>query len=145
MLNLWPNMTSQLMRDAARLHRQIENASRRVGPGSLAFNEFPPMAMQVGPEDAVVTVELPGMKPDDVEVEVKADVLSISGKRVAEELPENARFLRRERSHGEFVRKVRLPFPVDPDKVDATYSNGLLEVKLPRAESDRPKRITIKS
>ena len=71
------------------------------------------------------------------------DALSISGERKPEEAAPNTNYHRRERTYGTFSRTIQLPFMVDADKVQAGFRNGVLQIKLPRAEADKPKRISI--
>jgi Hsp20/alpha crystallin family len=72
------------------------------------------------------------------------DVLTLAGKREPKTQQENVNWQRRERAYGTFSRAVQLPFRVDPDKVQARFNNGILEVELERLEADRPKKIEIR-
>jgi HSP20 family protein len=97
-------------------------------------------------EDAqLVTAEMPGVDMQDIEISVLGDVLTLSGSRKEEELPEDSRYHRRERSCGTFTRSVQLPYPVDADKVEATLEKGVLHIRLPRAEESRPRKIAVRS
>ncbi len=73
------------------------------------------------------------------------DTLTLKGSRASEPLKEDERFLRRERLHGEFARALKLPFKVDGSAVAAKFDNGVLTIDLPRAESDKPRKIAIKT
>ncbi|MEM7230689.1 MAG: Hsp20/alpha crystallin family protein [Planctomycetota bacterium] len=97
----------------------------------------------VGKDDAKLSLEAPGVDPASIDVSIEADVLTIRGSRPLEELAEGETRHRHERFHGDFERSVRLPFRVDPSKVEAAYERGLLEVTLPRAESDKPRKIQV--
>lgn len=108
-------------------------------------NSTPPVKAWVGDDDAVVTMELPGIEPSDVEVSVEGDVLEISGERKAHETGDGDRYHRRERFTGHFERHLKLPFRVKPDAVEARFDKGVLEVRLPRAEEDRPRKIEVAS
>jgi HSP20 family protein len=88
---------------------------------------------------------MPGVSPDDIDIDVTGDALSISGERKPDEVAKEARYHRRERSYGSFSRTIQLPFMVDTNKVEANFKNGILMISLPRAEADKPKKITIKS
>jgi HSP20 family protein len=94
-------------------------------------------------EGIIVTAELPGVAPDDIDIEVTADTLTLSGKRQPEQVPETTKYHRRERSYGEFTRTFQLPYSVNRDKVKATVQNGVLQISLPRAEAERPKQIAV--
>ena len=102
------------------------------------------MNIWVKEDDAILTAELPGVDPDEVEITVKNDTVTIRGERPAE-WGEGETYLRRERRDGAFERSFSLPFKVDPDTVSAQHRNGVLQIMLPRAEVDRPKRIAIKA
>jgi HSP20 family protein len=92
-----------------------------------------------------VSVELPGMKPEDVTVELKEGNLWISGEKAEEKEEKDKTFHRIERRHGEFRRMVRLPGAVDPDKVEATFEHGVLHVKVLKTEEVKAKRIPVKA
>jgi HSP20 family protein len=93
--------------------------------------------------DLIVRAELPGIKKKDMEISLEDDVLTIKAEKIHEETPEDAERYISERRFGSYSRKVTLPFPVDEEKITATYKNGLLEMRLPKAEEARPKRIDI--
>lgn len=93
-------------------------------------------------DDVVLTAEIPGVKKEDIQLEIKDNLFRISGKREIE-YPENASFHRVERRNRRFDRTIRLPHKVDSEKVNAEYANGVLKVVLPRAESDKPKQIKV--
>jgi HSP20 family protein len=95
-------------------------------------------------EKAVVTAELPGVNPDDLNVSVADDVLTIAGVRKWGE-PTDAVVHRAECSRGAFSRSLRLPFRVDANRVQAACAKGVLSVVLPRAEQDKARRIEVKS
>jgi len=93
----------------------------------------------------VVTAELPGVAPEDLEIEATLNTLTIKGERKALADPEGTIVHRRERTTGSFVRKVSLPMEVDPDRVKASFHLGVLEIALPRAEASKPRRIAIEA
>lgn len=126
-----------------RLHREV--SSIFGFPRLRRLAAYPPMNIHAGDEDVVVTAELPGIDPADVDITVAGDTLSIKGKRKPRELKEGETWHRRECGHGEFFRTVQLPFTVDASKVQADYSRGVLKIVLPRSEADKPRRIEVKS
>ena len=96
-------------------------------------------------DDAVVLkAELPGMKVDDIQIEVDDNVLTIKGERSFEEKVDEERYYRVERRYGSFQRSLALPQGVKPDDIQATYEDGVLEVTVPKAEAEKPKRIEVK-
>ncbi|MBN8548575.1 MAG: Hsp20/alpha crystallin family protein [Deltaproteobacteria bacterium] len=105
---------------------------------------YPPVSIWLNEEGAVVRADMPGMNPDKLDISVLGSNVTLKGERTFEPIKEDARFLRQERGFGQFTRQIELPFRVQSDGVSATYSNGVLELSLPRAESDKPKKIVIK-
>ena len=91
-----------------------------------------------------VSLELPGIPPEDVRVEIEDGHLLISGKVEEETKDEGKSFHRMERRTGEFRRVFALPDEVDAEKIDAHFEHGILRVSLPKAEKARPQRITVK-
>jgi HSP20 family protein len=96
-------------------------------------------------DSAVVTAELPGVSLEDIEITVEDDTLTLRGDRQRETPEEEATYHRRERRFGSFLRTFSLPFRVDSERVDATLRNGVLSISLPRAEEDKPRKITIRA
>ena len=92
-----------------------------------------------------ISLDLPGLKADDVDLELEDGVLTISGTRESEAEAEGKKLHRVERSHGAFRRSFSLGPDVDADKVEAEYKDGVLRIIVPKAEKVRPKRIEIKS
>lgn len=129
--------------EARRLHDEIDRlfGQRPIATGGT----FPAVNLWTGPESVAVTAELPGVAPEDVDISVKDDVLSIRGERKAPAIDGEAGWHRRERAYGSFQRMIQLPFRVDPDRVDARFRNGVLEVDLHRPEEDKPRRIQVQS
>ena len=119
----------------------FENASSQQG---YAYAGFPAVNMWAGSEEAQILAELPGVNAQNVNLSVSGNELVISGERSREEVGEGERLLRHERVYGPFSRTVTLPFPVNGEKAEASYRNGLLRVVLPRAEADKPRKIAIR-
>lgn len=106
---------------------------------------FPAMNVWTNQEEAIITAELPGYQIKDLQLTISKDELHIKGSRQPEELKEGMQLHRQERGFGEFERSMRLPFLVDVDKVKARMENGILTLTLPRAEADKPKKISIQT
>jgi HSP20 family molecular chaperone IbpA len=83
--------------------------------------------------DLVVRAELPGVRPEDVDISVTDDVLVIRGHRVQDESTEKAGYVMRESFRGDFERRVSLPKGIDPETIRADFSHGMLEVTVPKA------------
>jgi HSP20 family protein len=91
----------------------------------------------------VLRADLPGLNEDDVQIEVSDNVLTISGERRAEFEDSEQGYYRIERAFGSFSRSLSLPDGVDADRIEANFDNGVLEVKIPKPEERKPKRISI--
>ena len=91
----------------------------------------------------VIFVDLPGMDPKDIEVNMDKGMLSIKGERMAEKRVENERYSRVERAHGTFYRRFALPESANPDGVSASGKNGVLEIAIPKRPESSPRRITV--
>ena len=95
--------------------------------------------------ELLLTTEIPGIDPAQLDITVTADTITIRGGRTAEPLKEGESFHRQERPTGQFVRTVQLPFEVDPEKTEAKCDKGVLQVKLSRPEQMKLKKVTVKS
>lgn len=93
-------------------------------------------------DNTIMTAEVPGLEKEDINLEIKDNLLRVSGKRKVA-FPEKVSAHRLERRNMNFDRTIKLPVKVDPSQVNAEYKNGILKVVLPRAESDKPKSIEI--
>jgi HSP20 family protein len=112
---------------------------------SLRDFEFLPEANVSETEKAIdVSIDLPGMKPEDVKVELHDRVLTISGERKEEKEEKGKTFHRVERRSGSFRRSFTLPMEVDEAKVDAKFEHGVLNITLPKTEKAAPKKIEVK-
>jgi HSP20 family protein len=108
--------------------------------------DFPAINIWVKPgEGHVVTAELPGINQDDLDLKISGDVLTLNGKREKNEQAEEVNYHRQERMAGNFSRSIRLSFPVDSEKVEATYEKGILKIWLPIAETEKPRKISVKA
>lgn len=95
-------------------------------------------------EDAIVlTADVPGLKPEQLEVTLEGDTLTIRGE--LKNRPEDRNYLLRERATGHFERVLTINTPIDNGKVEATFEDGVLALTLPKAEAVKPKQITVKA
>ena len=92
-----------------------------------------------------VVADMPGLTADDIHINLHDGVLNISGEVKREETKEEDRIVLQERVYGKFSRSVQLPLPVNADKVNASYDNGILTLTLPKAESAKPRQIQVKT
>ena len=126
---------------------RMENEMNRVLSrfASPSVGEFPSVNIWADTDEATVTSEIPGINPEALEISVAGKTLTLRGSRDAEPVTAEESYHRRERWYGQFSRAIELPFTVEADKVKATFRKGVLYINLPRAEAEKPKKITIKS
>jgi HSP20 family protein len=111
--------------------------------GRQAQRWVPAMDLVEADDHFVLKVDLPGLAEDDVTIEVQDNALTISGSREAEHERKEKGWYRLERSYGSFSRSLTLPDGVDADKVEANFDRGVLEVRVPKPEERKPRRIAI--
>ena len=104
-----------------------------------------PLPLDVIEEEGqyIVKASIPGINPDDVEITLTENVLTIKGETKQESQSNQANYHVRERHFGSFMRHLTLPTPVNSDQVEATFEQGVLTLRLPKTESARPKRISV--
>ena len=96
-------------------------------------------------DNLTIRAEIPGMKTEDIKVEVEDGVLTLHGEKKRQDEIDKASSYRMERVHGSFTRRFSLPTAVDASKVAATYKDGVLELVLPKADEAKPRRIEIQA
>ncbi|MDP8960178.1 MAG: Hsp20/alpha crystallin family protein [Actinomycetota bacterium] len=140
-------------RDIASIQDEFERMFRSFLGGTGSSESAPTTAGAWSPaldveetEDAfVLHVELPGCRPEDVEVSLEENVLTVTGERRFYDERDAEGFRRIERRFGRFHRAVRLPDRVDPAQVEADFDHGLLTITVPKAEQAKPRRIEVRS
>jgi len=104
---------------------------------------MPPVDLVEAEDHFVLKADLPGLAEGDVNIEVQEGTLTISGERKAEHEQREKGWYRIERSFGRFSRSLTLPDGVDPDRIEASFSHGVLEVRIPKPEERKPQRVEI--
>ena len=94
-------------------------------------------------DNLLVKASVPGIKPEQLDVTVQGETLTIKGEAQEEQQREQGRYHVRERRQGSFSRSITLPFPIQSDKVQATFENGVLTLMLPKAEEIKPRNIKV--
>ena len=134
---MWHEM-DHLQREMNRLFDHYPSRVR-TAPG------YPAMNIWTSDEGQVITAEVPGVKPENIDISVVGETLTLNGVREQVDLGEEGRYHRQERGSGPFNRTIQLPYLVDANNVEATFKNGVLQIKLPRAEADKPRKILVKN
>ncbi|MGI6368270.1 MAG: Hsp20/alpha crystallin family protein [Anaerolineae bacterium] len=102
-----------------------------------------PMDVYTTDEELIITAAVPGVNPEDVEITIEGDTLTIRGELAAP--LENVNYIAQERPYGKFTRVVRLNLPLDSERAEATFDKGILTLVIPKKEEIRPKTIQVKS
>lgn len=95
-------------------------------------------------EEVILTAPLPGVKPEDVQISVTGETITIKGEVKEEHEEEKPNYYRQERHYGAFQRALALPVQVDADKAEASFEDGVLKLRLPKVPEIRPKTIEVK-
>lgn len=128
------------------VNRVFSSTFSRTGETELMRGAWSPNVDIFENKDQIVLeVELPGMKPEDVDISIENNVLTIHGERKFEKKDEGDNYHRIERSYGAFTRSFTLPPTVSSENVDATFDNGILRLTLAKREEAKPKKIEIKA
>lgn len=127
-----------------RLQRELDSrlASGWLDDGTAGMGAYPPINVFQQGHDFVAVVEMPGVAKSDIELHAKDGTIRISGKK-AIDYGEKVSVHRRERIAGTFDRTITLPVRIDPDGIKAEVRDGVLALFIPRAESDKPRTISI--
>lgn len=144
MLVRWGYEAPSVWSEMSRLSKEMSRLFGETRPFSRT-GVFPPLNLYDDGESLIVRSEIPGIDPKDLEISATMNALTVKGERKHPEIDAKASFHRRERGHGTFSRSINLPQEVDPDKIHASYENGVLEVRLPKAEAAKPRKIEIHS
>ena len=114
-------------------------------PTSASRGWLPAMDLFETAEAFVLRADLPGLKQEDVKIEVEDNHLTLSGERARDPREGQDGFFRLERPAGEFTRTLTIPKGVDAESITASFDNGVLEVQIPKPEQAKPRRIEIKA
>jgi HSP20 family protein len=106
---------------------------------------YPPVNVYASVDDVVVTSEIPGIEAKEIDLSVVGDTLTLKAERKPVDLKEGENWHRNERGYGNFTRTIKLPYNVDSESIDATYDKGILKLTLLRADSDKPRKINIRT
>jgi len=145
----WPISLRGAFEELDRMRQQMERLFEDLSEDVLreptfSAGVFPLVNISEDNNNYYVRAELPGVRPEDLDISVTADSVIISGERKIPE-EENVSYHRREREAGKFSRVITLPGQIDTEKVEAKCKNGILTIILPKAETAKTKKIAIKS
>jgi len=147
----WGLARDPIWAEFSRMQRHLDDVARRMG-GTMRspFEDlwrsgaiFPALNVTKTENSYVVTAEIPGIQPENLDIKVEGETLTLKGERKPEDLGSGVSYHRKERTSGTFQRSLTLPSNVEPDEVEANYSDGVLTITLPIAKSAQPKQIAI--
>jgi len=121
----------------------FETPTSAANGGTAPRRWIPAMDLVESGEQYVLRADLPGLTEDDVKIEFEDDVLTISGERRTEHEERSKEYVRVERAFGSFSRSLSLPSGIDASAIQASFANGVLEVRIPKPEQRKPHRVTI--
>ncbi|QIT56842.1 Hsp20/alpha crystallin family protein [Aquisalimonas sp. 2447] len=122
------------------------NSGQQLGdPSTMATSDWvPAVDIQEEQDRYLIKADVPGVKPDDIDVQMENGILTIKGERSAEDVREDNGYRRVERIRGAFHRRFTLPDTADAENITATSRDGVLEVVIPKQDKVQPRRITVK-
>jgi HSP20 family protein len=139
-----PSPFGELLSLRQAMDRLFEDSYVRPGSWNDGGSDFGlPLDISTTADELVIEASLPGAKPDEVEITVENGTLMIRGETAAERNSEDGGYVVREIRRGSFSRSVTLPQGLEPDKAQATFENGILTLRIPKAEQVKPKQIRI--
>jgi HSP20 family protein len=142
-LATWPSNLFGMQREMNRMFDNFFNGTDR--DEDYALTAWSP-AVDIAEHDDqyVVKMELPGVSKEEVKITLESNILTIRGEKKQEKETKKENYHRVERSYGSFQRSFTLPTTVKNDKIDASFKDGILDIKLPKAEEAKPKQIEVK-
>lgn len=143
----YPGMRAgNVFEELDRMRRQLAQAFEgdlSTQRGLLGSGVFPQINLTEDAERFYIRAELPGVKSDEIQMQATGKNLSISGERKIAPEQDGVRYHRREREAGNFSRIIAMPTDIDPDRIEARMENGILTIRVPKAEAVKPRQITI--
>ena len=129
------------------MDRLFEESVVRPRSGELARPTVGSLAVDMYETDEAVVVKsaTPGVDPEDIDISITGDTLTIKGETKVEEEVEEENYVYRERRYGSFARSLTIPVPIQADEAEAEFEDGILTLTLPKAEEVRPKAIKVQA
>jgi HSP20 family protein len=136
------------LRDFMSLHEAMDKLfnesvvpSQGADNGSIAL----PVNVREEKDGYVITAALPGVRPEDVQIEATGNTITISGETSDEREVDEGEYVRRERRFGRFLRALELPVEINADRAEASFENGVLTLRVPKSEATKPKQVRVSS
>lgn len=133
---------TRLQREVNRLFEDNSRANRAAEPAST--RAWAPMVDILEDQNEIlVRAELPGIKQDDIDIELKGDTLTLRGERRFDDTQRKENYVRMERTYGQFQRAFTIGVPVKSEAVTADFREGILEIRIPKSEETKPKKVKV--
>jgi HSP20 family protein len=136
------------LRDFMSLHEAMDRLfnesvvpSQGTDNGSIAL----PVNVREEKDQYVITAALPGVRPEDVQIEATSNAITISGETTDEREVDEGEYVRRERRFGRFFRMLELPVEINAEGAEASFENGVLTLRVPKSEATKPKQVRVNS
>ena len=123
-------------------HHSLNNLAQS---GSYKNNWYPAVDIKEEKEKFLITADVPGVEPKDIDITMENGLLTVKGKRYSQTDDDTKTYKRLERSHGAFHRRFSLPDTADGERIEAKESHGVLEITIPKHEKVQPRKIEVKS
>jgi HSP20 family protein len=136
------NAFDEFRRFESEMDQLLGRGARPAGIRAVRRGTYPPINVGSTPDRVDVYLFAAGLDPKSLDLSIQQNLLTVSGSRTVQ-VNQEADYYRRERFDGEFRRVITLPEDVDPDRVDAKYRDGVLQITVPRRESARPRQIRV--
>lgn len=143
-VSAFPGEVLSMQREINRMFNRFFDSDVRDDGTFLSRAWTPAVDITEQDDEFVVKVELPGVAKDDVKITMQENILTIRGEKKQENETEGSNYHRVERAYGSFQRSFTLPSGVRTDKIEASHKDGILNIRLPKAEEARPKQIEVK-
>lgn len=139
----WSGTTNPLQEEIKQVFDRFFGETDTDSSSVVTSQWVPRVDIKEEPERFVIFADLPGVDPNQIEVNMDKGMLSIRGERHSEERTESERYSRVERAHGVFYRRFALPESANPEGIQAAGRNGVLEITIPKRPESTPRRITV--
>lgn len=134
---------NRLQKEMNRLFDDSYRAPNRSPEGVSSRAWQPPVDVKEDANEITLHVDLPGIKQDDIDIELTGDTLTIKGERKLEDKEQTKNFVRVERVYGTFQRSFSLSAPIKSDQVSASFHDGVLTVRVPKSDETKPKKVLV--
>jgi HSP20 family protein len=139
------SVRGELERMRREMERIWDRFSSELPTSTLERHWHPPLDLMETEDSLAAELEVPGINPDDIDISVTPDLLTVTGEKKQEPGAQEKNYHVMERAHGRFSRSIPLPIAVNPDQVEARYVDGILRITMGKSQATKSKRIEVKT